>query len=265
MSNNAIVYSIHSSHSLIEHNENFQQLRYSIDTIRKYNSDIDIKVYISPSNAFGTRWKTVPTHNVEYISFDAKADPRFEHQLYALWTSHKWQNTFRALEDYGYDNVLYIDADTVWQTDPENIFNKYGNQESIWTKQDVFLDFMEFMNLDNPVLNDGVNLVSKLMLPYKDALLNARVEKVLGWQEKYLDLGEYDMRVYGVQWAACQYAVSEYLYEAGIPPKFFDKMDVAVLDEYDEMTDSEKASCGVLHYFNFATERFLPPEYTMGI
>lgn len=261
MSSNAIVYSIHSSNPSIEDNANFQQLRYSIDTLRKYNKDIDIKVYISPSDALETKEKPLPTHNIEYIAFDAKADPRLEHQLYALWTSHKWQNAFRALEDFDYENILYIDTDTFWQSDPEKIFRDYGNQEFIWTKADRYIKFIDFMKLKNIAINDGVNLLSKKMLKYKDGILNARVEKVLEWQEEYSYLGDYEMRASGIQWAACQYAVSEYLCEIGVPPKFFKEEDVAILDDYESMSLKERSEVGLVHYFNFATHVFLPQEY----
>jgi hypothetical protein len=261
MSRNAIVYSIHSSNLEIEHNANFQQLRYSIDTIRKYNKSIDIKVYISPSHIFETRTKPIPRDNVEYIPFDAKADPRFEHQLYALWTSHKWENAFRALEEYQYDNVLYTDADTLWQIDPEYIFAAYGDEECLWAKQDVYDTFINFLNLDNEVINDGVILLSKKMLKYKNGILKARIDKVLEWQEQYSDLGHYEMRSFGIQWVACQYAVSEYLHEINLPPKYFNKYDVAVLEDYEQMTTKERSTVSLLHYYSFAAHEFLPKEY----
>ena len=47
---NAIVYSFHLRAGGIKDLACYKQLRYSIDTLRRFNTDIPVYVYISPSN-----------------------------------------------------------------------------------------------------------------------------------------------------------------------------------------------------------------------
>lgn len=260
--NNAIVYSIHSSEPEIELNRNFRQLRYSLDTLRHYNKDIPVKVYVSPPGILDTITKPISYPNVEYIEFNAEEDPRFEHKVYALWTSHKWPNTFDALIRFNYDNVLYVDSDTFWGADPQILFDKYGDSDHIWAKQDFFYAFFEIMKLNQTPMNDGVNMVSKKMLRYADRILSERIERVLDWQEEFDDLQDRKLRDEGVQWAACQYAISEFMGYVNKPVKFFDTKDVALAHEYDDMDVNDQLMVVVCHYLNYNTDRFLPAYYS---
>lgn len=260
--NNAIVYSMHCSNPEIELNYSFRQLRYSLDTLRHYNKDIPVKVYLSPVGIFDTIERPIAVPNVEYIEFNAEEDPRFEHATYALWTSHKWPSTFDALERFGYDNVLYVDADTFWGADPQILFDKYGNSEYIWSKQDFFDDFFKFIKLNHTPMNDGVNLVSNKILKYKERILRERIERVLDWQEEFASFEDERLKVEGVQWAACQYAVSEYMGYLGRPVQFFDTKDVCLAHEYENMSVEDQLMIVVCHYLNYNTDYYLPAVYS---
>lgn len=258
---NAIVYSIFCSDDILEQNYSFLQLRYSIDTLRKFNKDIPVIVYLAPTGILETLRGPVPSDNVTYMTYDIHPNDKLENFFYSLWTSHKWPNTFHALETGGYDNVLYADADTFWQRDPEELFNKYGNDKSIYTKRDSFAEFESLLQPKSPPANDGINLVSKYLIPYKEDIINARIDKVIEWQRKHEDITDERLIVSGLQWLAYQYAVSECMFELDNPVKFFDKEDVALEDEWNDMTPAERREVAVMHYFNYNTEYYVPQMY----
>jgi hypothetical protein len=263
---NAIIYSIHSSVSPVELNQNFRQLRYSIDTLRQYNKEIPIKVYLSPIGIFDTRTRDVRADNIEYIEFNAVTDSRFYHEVYALWTSHKWPNAFDALEKFDYDNVLYVDADTLWHNDPEKLFTKYGNTNHLWCRNDTAGGkFHSFTKLNATPINDGVNLISKQMLKYKDQILQKREEMVLNWQKEYEDSDDEEIKGGVIHWAAGQYAISEYMASIDNPVHLFDDADVCYAEEYFEKTQQEVSNLVVCHYFNFNTDFFLPKYYSSHV
>jgi hypothetical protein len=259
---NAIVYSIYSSQDEIELNYNFMQLRYSIDTLRKFNQDIQIYVYVAPEGILETIRGPVNMENVKYISYQCEPNPKLNNEVYATWTAHKWPNAFHALEYFELDNVLYVDADTFWQRDPQELFDKYGNSEYIYAKQDINgQEYSHLLELKAPPMNDGVNLLSKKVLKYKEDLLDARIDKVLEWQNIHQHNPDETIREDLIQWLSCQYAVSEHMYEIGNEIKFFDVSDVALEDEWEEMSPSERREVAVMHYFNYNTEEYLPQMY----
>ena len=47
--NNALVYSLHCDENNLYLNYSFEQLKLSVSTLRKYNKDLKVVVYVSPS------------------------------------------------------------------------------------------------------------------------------------------------------------------------------------------------------------------------
>lgn len=262
--NNAIVYSIHVSEKRLSLNYAFEQLKMSIESVRKFNPAIPIKVYLSPSHRIPDNTASVLGENVEVISFIASADIRLDHKTYALWTSHKWQTSFRALREFGFDNILYVDTDTYFQKDPEYLFTKYGNTHSIYGKPDVSDRWTTVFNAKNGGMNDGQFLLSKHVLKYEKDILRERVDYVYKLQKKFKNEPDDEIRITGVQWVSCQYAISEYLYKIGNPLKWFEEEDVYIvhnLNRFRVLPLHVIQNFAVVHYLNYNMQEFCPKAY----
>lgn len=265
---NAIVYSLHSNLLKIDSLLQWREMRYSIDTLRKFNKDIPIKIYISPIGVADSATIPLNLHNAEIVEFNAPGYDKLLDQNLARFVSHKWISTFHALETYEYDNVLYVDGDTIWYDDPEKLFSKYGNTDYIYTKRDNFDLFIDFMKNNGEIvaepMNDGVNLVSKKVLKYKDYILNERFSRVYQWQEKYKDLKDEEITIHGIQWASCQYAISEAMNDIDMPVRFFDTPDVFIASEMDTFEGISESGSVIFHYLNHNAYLFIPFWYTIA-
>ena len=261
--NNAIVYSIHSNNTKIDTLPQWRQTRYSIDTLRSFNKDIPIVIYMSPVGISNTITMPLNMHNVTIKEFNAKPEDALDNQMLSTLTSHKWVSTFDALELY--DNVLYVDGDTVWYKDPNVLFNKYGSGDTIVSKEDQLKVFVDFAGIKNKVMNDGVNLLSSNMLKYKDYILEQRVLRVKEWQDKYRDVDDDDIKTLGIQWASCQYAVSEAMHDIGLPVIFFDRSDVLLGSEDLALHEPESSGAAVCHYLSHNSSKMLPEQYNLWI
>lgn len=262
--NNAIVYSLHVSEKKLSLNYGFEQLKMSIQSVRMFNSTIPIKVYISPAHRVPEYTASFLGNGVEVIPFIASADVRLDHKIYALWTSHKWVSSFRALREFGFDNILYVDTDTYFQKDPEYLFNKYGNTESIYGKADISDKWTSVFDAKNGGMNDGQYLLSKHVLKYEKDILRERVEYVYKLQRKFKNHPDDEIRITGVQWVACQYGVSEYLYKIGNPLKWFDNEDVYIvhyLSSFKVLPLHVIQNFALVHYLNYNMEQFCPQAY----
>jgi hypothetical protein len=264
---NVIVYSLHSNFPKIDTLLQWREMRYSIDKLREFNKEIPVKIYMSPVGVTESATMPLNLENAEVIEFNATAYDGLSDQNLARFVSHKWNSTFDALEKYGYDNALYVDGDTVWYDDPQKLFDKYGNSDYIYTKKDRFDRFVDFMKDGKDIfaepMNDGVNMVSKKILKYKDYILNERFKRVHEWQEKYKNLDDEEIAVHGIQWTSYQYAISEAMNDIGMPVKFFDSSDVIVASELDTFEDIEQSGATVFHYLNHNAYLFLPFWYTI--
>jgi lipopolysaccharide biosynthesis glycosyltransferase len=261
---NALIYSMHIEEKKIEDNYSFEQLKLSISTLRKYNKTLKVFVYISPKGILKDYKKNIDETNVEFIEYDAEYDKRLNHRIYAIWTSHKWTNTFHALRTKNLDNVLYIDSDVIFQKDPSYIFDKYGNTEIIYGKPDVSDTWFKVFNVRNGGMNDGVFLINKKALKYEKGLLKYRNDYVYNLQEKFKNETDTNISVLGIQWVACQYAMSEYMLDQNNPIKFFENDDVYIvgtLSAFQELSIEKQSNIALLHYLSYNMHHFAPEAY----
>lgn len=260
---NAIVYSLHSDEGDLTLNYNFVQLKKSVETLRQYNKKIPVLVYASPIEAI-PKYGEYPLTTVTFVGFDVEWDKRLEHETYARWTSHKWKNSFHALEKYKFDNVLYVDTDTFFQGDPEKLFREYGGTSFIVGKKDISEDWTKVFDVKRGGMNDGQYLLSKKTLEYKDELLKERVEYVLRLQERYKKSKDKDLKDIGIQWVSCQYAVSEFLNKIGKPLQFFKDTDVYIIykiEEFESLPKEISDKIILIHYLNYNMHRYCPEAY----
>jgi hypothetical protein len=259
--NNGIIYSVHVDEPTLRQNYSIEQFKLSYASLRKFNNEIPVKLYISPSNKIDPSKYDLKFDNLEIVLFDAVADIRLEHQRYAKWTSHKWENSFKALRSFNFDNILYVDTDTFFQKDPAFLFEKYGNKDLIYGKPDVSDRWTTIFNARNGGMNDGTYVISKYMLKHENDLLKARVDYVFDLQEKFKTTNDQEIKITGVQWVACQYGVSEYLLDINKPLQFFDENDVYIIhimNEYEALPDIIKQNFTIVHYLNYNMKHFAP-------
>ena len=218
---------------------------------------------MSPIGISDTITMPLNMDNLTIKEFEAKPEDTLDNQMLSTLTSHKWVSTFDALQIY--DNVLYVDGDTVWYKDPDILFSKYGNKDRIVSKEDQLKLFVDFAGIKNKVMNDGVNLVSSKMLIYRDYILEQRVLRVKEWQDKYSAIESDDIKTFGIQWASCQYAVSEAMHDIGLPVIFFDSSEVLLGSEDLALHEPESSGAVVLHYLSHNTSKILPKKYSLWI
>ena len=264
MTNNALVYSLHCGEPSLDLNYSFEQLKLSISTLRKYNKNIKVFVYISPVGIFSGHEDSLDQTNLNIVEYNASYDERLNNKTYAIWTSHKWKNTFHALKTNNLDNVLYLDSDVIFQKDPEYIFSKYGNTESMYAKADISEEWLDIFNVRDGGLNDGTFLIPKSALKYEKEILSHRVEYVYNLQEKFKNETDTKITDIGIQWVACQYAMSEYMLDQNNPIKFFDYEDVYIvgtLSAFEELSTETKSKFCIIHYLSYNQWHFAPEAF----
>jgi hypothetical protein len=259
---NAVVYSVHVDNGNLSNNYNFEQLKTSLNTLRKINKDIPVKAYISAPEAEDMHLlDDFRDNNLEFVLFNLEFDSRLTGGIYTRWTAHKWPNTLDALKRFKLDNVLYIDTDTFFQQDPSNLFEKYGNTNHIWGKPDVEKKWPERFGLNYLGMNDGQQMVSSKTLPFLEDLISERDNLVYKMQEKYKNIDD-EMLHIAIQYIYGQYAVSEFLISINNSLKHFDDEDVLVIID-DKVFDSlnNKFNISLVHFCNTNMERFDPNAY----
>jgi lipopolysaccharide biosynthesis glycosyltransferase len=159
---NAIVYSFHIRNKNLKDNRCYKQLRYSLNTLRNFNQQIPVYVYISPS--------TIDTdslnlgENTFIIKFDIEDNGGWPKEWvdlgYLEFLKHRWEKAIECIELNYLDNILYLDTDTIFHNDPEILFKKYGSTTSLWAKPDNSNELMKKVEVW-PGMNDGQFILSK--------------------------------------------------------------------------------------------------------
>lgn len=253
---NGIIFSLVVDENMeIQDHYLYRQLSNSLNTLRKVNKDIDVKVYYSYNKDF-------PENHLDYFPEDSKTEfIPFENSISSSWyptfidggfakvIEHRWINAFRGLEDFNFDNILYMDTDTQFFIDPEELFKKYGNTEFIWTRDDTCEDLMKALKI-YPGMNDGITMISKNILKHKEMCLLS-IQKYINYTlEKYHSILSREKHSH-LNWVIIQYAAFDYFYQRDLH-KYFDKSDVLLHIEPKE--DSHI----VHHYFTGNSPKFLP-------
>lgn len=258
---NSIVYSIHVDGNLAD-SLHIKELIYSVKTLRDHNKDIDVHVYISPEH----KANELKIDSCNLWGFNAEVDPNLPYQKMSRWIDHKWKTAFHALESNGYDAVLMIDPDTIYFKDPEVLFGKYSVKDKIYGQQEIWEDMLNAIDLNRPQMNDGVVIINRDCIQFKNDILYNRDEFVLDLIEKYKDSIDHDHPFWktGIMWSSSQYAVSEYFHSIGNPVEYYDESVCFGLGLEDK-TESEIADkhpdIVILHYTNFLVKHFLPKSY----
>jgi hypothetical protein len=253
---NAIVYSFHVRERHVRQNICYKQIRYSIDTLRKFNKDIPVYVYISPSN-INTEDLDFDK-NVSVIKFDSIDDggwPKdWVDEGYLEFLKHRWENAIKAVIDKELDNILYLDTDTVFHNDPEILFNRYGSTNHVWAKPDNSDDLMSKVEVW-PGMNDGQFILSKDVASLEILKhMKFYVNHILSRHKDSLTMQEYR----NLCWVSTQYSVWDYFQNNNNPVKYFDDNEVML---HIEPQHKDTTNLILHHYYSGNTKKFVPQEY----
>lgn len=253
---NAIVYSFYVREKEVVHNICYKQVKYSIDTLRKFNKEIPIYIHISPSSINTENLgfdKNV--HIIKFDSVDNEGWPKdWIENGYFEFLKHRWENAINSVLNYNLDNVLYLDTDTIFHKDPALLFNKYGSTGSIWAKPDNSNDLMAKVEVW-PGMNDGQFIISK-SLATKEILDHMKfyVNHILSKHKESLTEKEYR----DLSWVSTQYSVWDYFQNNKNPIKYFDENEVML---HIEPENKDTSNLILHHYYSGNTKRFVPQKY----
>ena len=251
---NAIAYSFVLRSGNIKDLRCYQQLRYSIDTLRKYNQDIPVYIYIANANLSNLTFDK----NVHLVKFDVIDDGGWPEDWvklgYLEFLKHRWENAIRSIHDYNLDNVLYLDTDTVFHNDPKILFDKYGSTKFLWAKPDNSTEIMNIVEVW-PGMNDGQFILSK-ELANKDILNHMKfyVNHILSKHRDNLTEKQYR----NLCWISTQYAVWDYFQNNNNPVQYFSEDEVMLHVEPEHKNIDNLV---LHHYYSGNTTRFVPKEY----
>jgi len=253
---NAIVYSFHLRDGSLKDLACYKQIRYSIDTLRKFNKDIPVYVYISPSNIDTSNLGL--GDNVTIVKFDVHNDGGWPEDWvkegYLEFLKHRWQNAIDSIHSYKLDNILYLDTDTVFYSNPNILFEKHGSTKHLWAKPDNSNDLMTKVEVW-PGMNDGQFILSK-DLASNDIMKHMKfyVNHILSRHKEKLTEQEYG----NLFWVCTQYAVWDYFQNLNNPVKYFDEDEVML---HTEPHHKDTTNLILNHYYSGNTLLFLPKEY----
>jgi len=253
---NAIVYSFHVRSGDIKDIACYKQIRYSLDTLRKFNKEIPVYIYISPSNIDTSSLGFDKNTNI--IKFDVQDDGGWPTDWvemgYLEFLKHRWENAIQSVHSYDLDNVLYLDTDTVFHSDPEILFKKYGSTMHMWAKPDNSDSLMAKVDVWLG-MNDGQFILSK-QLANTEMLSHMKfyVNHILSKHKENLTDQEYR----DLCWISTQYSIWDYFRNNNNPVKYFDEKEVMLhVEPLQKNTDS----LVLHHYYSGNTDRFLPSKY----
>lgn len=252
---NAIVYSFHVREKNISQNRSYKQLRYSLHTLRKFNENIQVYVYVSP--------ETLSSNidlgkNVAVVPFNNSDEPGWPES----WTSlgyqeflrHRWENAIGSIKSYGLDNILYLDTDTVFYDNVDKLFAKYGNTDHLWAKPDNSENIMSKVEVW-PGMNDGQFLLSsKVANPEILKHIKFYVNHTLNYNKDRLSKEEHR----NLHWLAVQYAVFDYFKNINNPVMHFDENEVML---HLEPTYNDSSRLILQHYYSGNFEKVVPEEF----
>lgn len=257
--NNGIVFSFHVRESSIIYNYCYKQIKYSLSTLRKFNWQIPVKIYISPpSRAISTGLEQFD--NVEVIPFENTCPDGLNEEWigegYGEFLLHRWDNAFNALKTYNFDNILYLDTDTIFHGDPEKLFLKYAKTSQIIAREDnsdkVLNEIEEKFSMNDGqfILNKKLAEHHKGLMDYTYRYINRRLELLSGRVS--------NQTYHDIKWLLIQLAATNYFRINKIPIKVFDVQDVML---HVEVENLDTSSLILHHYYSGNTVKFVPKEF----
>jgi len=252
----SVVYSLHLRGSDLPEELCFQQLCYSLETLRSKNKRL--KVYVFASSAKPVDLSMLDLYDVEVARFDNKPGVGYPSSFvkdgFYEFLDHRWKHALKVAALGGC--VLFVDSDTVFKQDPELLFDKYSDRSVLWAREDTTTHILHDLALLENGMNDGQFLLSSEVAaklgPGFDVEHKATVNELLALGEVVLTPADYTH----LNWLVVQYAVKLMLERRGLELQSFSVDDVALATEVFYHPN------GVLHhYFSGNSYRFLPQRF----
>ena len=256
---NGIVYSFHVREDNTRKNYCYKQLRYSLSTLRSFNSEIPVKVFISPAQ-LANQDDFSEFDNVEVIGFDNVYPDDLNDQWvsdgYAQFLLHRWDNAFKALAGYRFQNILYLDTDTVFHGDPEELFLKYAKPKAVICREDNSVEVLSAIGHPGS-MNDGQFILNKSEVSHRRNLMHYTHRYVNKMLEEFY--GKIDAKLYHeMKWILIQIAATNYFRLSDISVEFFEKENVMLHVEVEHL---DMSNLILHHYYTGNTQKFLPKDY----
>jgi hypothetical protein len=255
---NYILYSAYLPNLTDENSHNqqvFSQLYYSLKTLYDtgytgnvifyYDSDIDI-------GDFNYKGK----YNL--LDFQFLIPVRFSYDEYCKSITkgafHKWNVLNLFYKQFEFKKVLYVDNDTIFNSDPSIFFYEYNEPRTFYGKQYAHDEsqIKPNINLFENILNTGQFLVNKKLI---DIFTNNFLSNLL---KEYVDIMNVTNKVNPEKaeymlWLGEEYAITKLLQDYGITIKQFK-------DEHAKFAHLEKDTT-LIHYYSANTRKMIPQEY----
>jgi len=259
MNDKAIVYSIYIDNDSIFDNKHYRQLLYSIKTLRSY-SNIPVIVYINDiSLLYKSSRKTIKDfyYNINFIEYNSSDYACIKPEITSYpWPRinnviHKWPNACKAFKDYNnLDHILYVDCDTIFYRNIDDIFDIYNNGLYI---REEWVGF-----------NDGVFILNKSTAEYIDSFYIKNYSLFReSFIEKHVSSGICSSDK--IVWVAYQHASYDLFKFMDINIKYLDKSHVRKIDDEEKRYWNEEqfndGNLFLMHYFFNNFKRCVPKSH----
>ena len=264
MEKRGIVYSFFQQPKVggLNNSYHYDEMRYSIDTLRYRNGDVPVYVYFSPEGILDNVNHDIRTkHNVNVRYFDNTLinthlwDEKFRVEGFWNLLYHRWQNAIRCVLDHDLDCVLFIDSDTVFHKDVNILFDKYNDRDVVWAKPDNSTPLLNLFNIGG-AMNDGQFLLSKSAAKKLSENLEADQSRLVNYLLNYKD----ENNLPNKHWTSIQFASYMLCLEKNIPVKYFAGDEVMISSEPDTRTIENLI---LHHYFSGLRKKYLPEDYQL--
>lgn len=263
MEKRGIVYSFYRRpHQSLNNSFHYDEMRYSLDTLRQHNQDMPVFVYMSPEGALDNLTHDIRNkHNVNIRYFDnTLTNPHlwredFISEGYWELLFHRWNNAINCVLENDLDCVLFLDGDTIFHKDVNILFDTYNDRNIVWAKPDNSGKLLELFNLGG-AMNDGQFLLSKSVA--KQLVENFEIEqsKIVDYLLNYEDKDNLPNKL----WTSIQFASYILCKNKGIPVNYFVKDQVMLSTEPDHH-NTEKLI--LHHYFAGSRTKYVPEDYLL--
>jgi hypothetical protein len=255
--NTAILYSVYLPNldDKNHHNQQiFSQLYYSLKTLYDTGFDKSVFLYID-SNIDITTFIFKEKYNL-VADFPKLIIVKFKYNKFLKIASkaafHKWQCVKEFNERFSYDQILCVDNDTIFNKNPEYLFNQYSNLNAFYGVQYQYDNICEKIELLESCLNTGQFIISKNII---NALKFNFLEKLL---KEYFNVlcvtnKHEPEKADHMIWLGEEYAITKLLQDIDAPIIQFDYNDVQISTTGTEAT--------LYHYYSSNTKNAVPEQY----
>lgn len=250
----------------------YDEMLYSVSTVRKYNKNIPIYIYLSPQFVMEYTDTKIDKlfENVNIIYFDNtfseydKWPEKYIRMEYWHCLQHRWKNAMNCIIENNFDRILFLDSDTILHDDVNNLFEIYSDENSFYALDDCTYHILEKLKVTHPTISFGMN-DGQFILSKKIA--NKLFENFFDTHRKIIiDLLENSAEILTesehthLHWLAGQYALYLLLETYQIPYSKFDIQHV----QFSTQPDHNDTSKLILHhYFSGNRHKYLKYDFNL--